>query len=253
MSSSKISLLLLPLLVSILLSTLSNLKVGKALESALNYSLSPILFPLGQGRAFITQKVLLIKNAPSVYKENQNLSQENTSLKSENQTLKDLLSENKITHKYNQYQIVPIRITRVTNLITATTNQDFTQIAKGQPVVSGSNLIGFVDQVKAPIIEIVPLDSDSCPTFPVRTSSNQIAKYSHENRISIISDIPSVSQINLNDTIFTEASPTTPANLVIGTIKRIISSPQEPIQKAEINLESSFSNNPSDLVIITKP
>ena len=55
------------------------------------------------------------------------------------------------------------------------------------------------------------------------------------------------------DPVIPEPGELIPANLIIGKITKIISAQQEPLQKAEVRLETNLRDNPSGLVIILQP
>jgi hypothetical protein len=113
--------------------------------------------------------------------------------------------------------------------------------------------LGFVDRVDSSLIYINSLDSGNLTRFPVKTGSNQTGVFYFENRITQIADLPSENPIILNDTVLTLPTSLIPPNLIVGKIVKIISTPQSPLQKAEVDLDTKISMNISGLVIITKP
>jgi len=255
MSNSKINSLLLPLLISILLTILANLKIGPQINSVISTALSPISLPVSLGKSLVSGNVEFIKNLPQLNSENLDLKKQNSSLLSENQNLKDAITDQSTLKKASSFytEIVPIRIVSIGKTIVATTSQNTDTIKSKQPVVSGSVLLGFVESVSSPVIHITPLDSESVSRFGIHTQQGQAGLYAFNTRTPQIVDLPSENQIILNDPVFTLPSEKLPGNLLIGKITKILTTPQEPLQKAEIKLESGFSLSLTDLVIITKP
>ena len=255
MTFTKINQLLLPLLTSILLSTITSLKVGQKVDSAFNTLLIPVTQPTLVLRNYLTNTIFLLTNLPSINQENQELKNQNAALMSENQSLRAAITDNEtlknITTPY--HSSVPIRVISIGKTITATTSLDLSAVQPDQPVVSGSTLLGFVQSVNAPIIHIVTLDSDRSPRFPVKTYLGQTGTFLFDARVSQITDVPSENPLTLNDSLLTQPTRTLPSGLVIGKVVKILSGPQEPLQKAEIKLDLRFQDGPANLFIITQP
>lgn len=253
MTSSKLNLILLPLLFSILLSTLSKLKVGRSVDFIAYTVLSPIQTPISSLKYLTNRQMSFIKNIPSIYKENQSLKNTNSYLLSQNQSLKDLIKDtSSIETTSSSRKALPVRVISFGNQISTTTTLDSSQVAVGQPVISGSSLIGLVSSIKKPIINIIPLSDDSFPSIQIKTSLGQSGSYQYGNRTSQIINIPSENPVSLNDIVFTEASEKIPANLIIGKITKILTTSQSPLQKAEIKLDTD-STELKDLSIILQP
>jgi len=251
----RISSLLLPLLISVLLSTLSNLYIGRKLNTFFNIALSPITIPTSHTKSLLDETKDLLLDLPHLSRENLELKKINAVLLSENQNLKNAITDQETLKNSSKIftSTIPIRVVSVGNSITATTSFDTNSIKKGQPVISGAILLGFVDRVSNSIIHITPLDSDNLPRFPIKTVMGQSGIYLFENRSSQIADLPSENPINLNDSILTLPTELIPANLVLGRTTKIISTPQSPLQRAEISLDSKLTTKTPDPVIITKP
>jgi len=252
---NKLSILLLPLLVSILLSTLSNLKIGGKINSLTTTLLSPVTHPTAIAKGAIENNLAFIHDLPQINQENLSLKKQNSLLISENQKLKDSLSDQEALKKATSpfKEVVPVRIINIGKTITTTTSHKLDSVKSGQSVISGTTLLGFVDTVSGQVIHVIPLDSDYSSRFGVKTTLGQKGVYVFNSRIPQIIDVPSENPLTLNDTVITLPSEDSPGNLVVGKITKIISSPQEPLQKAEIKLETVFSSNPTDIFIIVKP
>ena len=254
MISTKINLLLLPLLVSILLSTAGKLKVGKSVDVIFYTILSPLHLPVGYLRQTVETQVSFVKSFPKLKKQNTDLLFQNTNLLSENETLKQTLTDSKTILKNQNFKsVLPVRLTGSIGSNSVTSSLPLDKVRVGQPLVSGKILLGTVADIRGSIIIINPLDTDKTPAVMVHTNSGQKGQYRFQNNTPQITDIPSLSPIAYGDYVFTEAAELIPANLVIGKIERIISAQQEPLQKAQIKLETTLRNSPENLIIILQP
>ena len=208
MTYSKLNLLILPLLFSILLATASKLKVGRTVDLFTYAALSPIQIPISSLKHFTDAKISFMKNMPQVYQENQTLKKTNSTLLSENQSLKNLIQDKSILEnlKSPYKSTLPIRVVSIGNQITATTALDIDQLNIGQPVISGSTIIGVVSTIKKPIITITPLTNDNFSNIQIKTSLGQSGIYQYSARTPQIINIPSENPVSLNDTVFTQAS-----------------------------------------------
>jgi len=254
MTSTKINLLLLPLLVSILLSTAGKLKIGNAIDSVFYTILTPIHAPIGFLRQTANSQISLIKSIPLLRQQNKDLISQNSRLLSDNEHLKQSLSDSKITVQETSFKsILPVRLTGSLGSNSVSSTLPLDKVRVGQPLVSGKILLGTVADIKGSVININPLDSDHNQTFSVHTSSGQKGQYKYLANTPQITDIPNLSPITYGDYIFTEPGEFIPANLVIGKVIKIISAQQEPLQKAQIKLETTLSDAPDNLAIILQP
>lgn len=253
MTANKLNSLLLPLLVTILLSTLGKLKIGRTIDNVSYALLSPLQTPVTSLRYFTQNQFSFLVSLPSIYKENRELKNVNSALLSENQNLKNLIQDKADINsiKLPFQSAVPVRVISNGNQITVTTSLDTSQVEIGQPVVSGSVLIGVVSEIKKPIITINTLMDENFPGIQIKTSLGQSGTYQYSSRTPQMINIPSEDPVSLNDNVFTQAGEKIPANLVIGKITKILTSSQSPLQKAEIKLELD-STKIKDLIIITK-
>jgi len=251
----RVNKLILPLLVSILLSTVGTLKIGQDINSLFSVVLSPITSPSSFIRSLLNENFEFFWQLPQINRENQDLKKQNAALLYEIQNLKDAITDQTTLDnaKVSFKEIVPVRVISLGKTISATTSQSTDKIKPGQPVVSGTILLGIVESVSSPIIQIIPLDSENLRRFPIKTQTGQTGIYLFDARTPQIIDLPSENPINLNDSVLTLPTQLVPSGLVVGKITRIISSPQDPLQKAEVKLDSRFSSTTSDLIIITSP
>jgi len=203
----------------------------------------------------LESNLAFIHDLPQINQENLSLKKQNSLLISENQRLKEFLLDQEALKKATSpfKEIVPIRVINIGKTITATSSQNLDLIEPGQAIVSGATLLGFVDTISGQVIHIAPLNSEYSSRFSVNTTLGQKGSYIFSSRIPQIIDVPSENPLTLNDTVMTLPSEDSPGNLIVGKITKIISSPQEPLQKAEIKLETTFSSNPTDIFIIIKP
>jgi hypothetical protein len=57
----------------------------------------------------------------------------------------------------------------------------------------------------------------------------------------------------LGDFVLSEASELIPANLLVGKVTKILTSPQDPIQKGEVSLYETIQHLNDNIVVILKP
>ena len=251
---SKLNSLFLPFLIAVLLSISIKLRIGPTVDSIFYTLLSPIHQPIGFLRRETDRQVSFIKSLPSLQKENRNLLAQNASLRTENEQLKQSITDTKNPNlKTGYHSVLPVRITGSVGNNTVTSSLSLDKVKAGQPLISGTILLGTVSEIKGTVISINPLDTDHANILSVRTSSGQKGFYKFSSNTPQITDIPSLSPIIVNDYVFTEPTPQIPGNLVIGKITKIISSAQEPLQKAQIHPEITLSDNPENLTIILEP
>lgn len=254
MTSSKLNLLILPLLFAILLSAASKLKLGETVDNVFYTILTPIYRPVSFLRQKTDEQLSFVRSLPTLQKTNLILSSQNSELLSENESLKQQLSDLKNPSlKTNFKAVLPVHITGSIGTNTVSSSLSIDKVKIGQPLVSGKTLLGTVSEIKGSVINIKPLDQDRAEVLSVHTTSNQKGTYKFVSNTPQITGIPSLSPIILNDYVFTEPTELIPGNLVIGKIIKIISEAQEPLQKAEIRLDRSLSDNPENLVIVLEP
>lgn len=254
-TSIKINLLLLPLFVSILLSTAGKLKVGRSIDSVVNTILTPVTLPVSKLRLGLENKYNFIKNIAVLEKQNREQKIQVARLLSENEYLKQTIVDKKVIENLqNSFKkIVPVRLSGSTGKFIVSSSSPLTDIRPGQPLVSGNVLLGTVLEVKGSAVTIIPLDSEKSPSFPIRTASGQKGIYKYAENTSQIGDVPSQYPIILGDFVFTEPGELFPGNLIIGKVSTLLTISQEPLQKAELDLYDTLSNNPDNLAIITAP
>jgi cell shape-determining protein MreC len=238
----------------VLLSTVTKLRIGKTVDAVFYSILAPIRLPIGFFRQTTDGQITFIKNLPTLQKENHRLLSENALLLSTNEQLKQSLADTQNPNlKSNFHSVLPVRITGSVGSDTVTSSQSLDAVKPGQPLVSGTILLGTVSSVKGSVINIKPLDEDGADILSVHTSSGQKGFYKFVANTPQITDIPSLSPVITGDYLFTEPTPLIPANLVIGKILKITSGAQEPLQKAEVRLETTLSDNPDNLTLILQP
>ncbi len=254
-NSQKINLLLLPLLASILLSIVSELKVGPKVDALFYSILSPATSPIAKLRLFSENQYTYVKNISTIEKQNRDQKNQISRLLTENEYLKQAITDKKVLDnlKNTFKKAVPVRISGSTGKFVVSSSLPLTDVKPGQPLVSGNVLLGTVLEVKGPAVTIIPLESEKSPSFPLRTASGQKGFYKYTNNHPQITDIPSQNPIVLGDFVFTEPGELFPGNLIIGKIARLLTINQEPLQKAEIVLYDTLDNNPDNLAIVTLP
>ncbi len=255
MTTTKINLLFLPLLVSILLVTASKLKVGPTIDSFFYSLFYPITLPISKLRLISEQQISQIKGFPLLGRQIADLKNQNATLISENETLKQLVSDQKnLSNLQSPFKkVLPVHLIGSNGSFTVSSSFPLDKVRPGQVLIAGNILLGTVSEIKGSVVTITPLDSGKVPPFSVHTSSGQKGTYKYLNHLSQISDIPSQSPINLGDFILTEPHELFPGNLLVGKTVRLLSTSQEPLQKAEISLYSSLNDNLQNLAIILEP
>jgi len=254
MNNSKL-LFLPPLLVSILLFTVSNLKLGLFLN---NFSLAvfgPVVKPIAFARLDLQKKQNFFQNLPEINKQNREQKVLISQLIWENETLKQAFKESKTQEllQNNYKKVLPIKISSLTGKIIATSTQPLTEVKPGMPVVASNILLGVVTEVGNNSLNIISLEDDLFPNLAIHGATGPKGVFRHSSGTSQIVNVSSQTPLILGDFVLTETTDTIPANLLIGKITKLLTSPQEPIQKGEINIYDSFQNSPDNIVVILKP
>ncbi len=255
MTSTKINSILIPLFCAILLTTVSKLKVGSKVDSVFYTLLYPVSTPISNLRLYSEKKYLLIKNFSVLEKQNREQKNQIASLISENEYLKQSITDKKVLDnlKNTFKSVVPVRLTGSSGKFVVSSSLSLDNVRPGQPLVSGSVLLGTVKDIKNNTVTITPLSSEKSPAFPVRTASGQKGLYKFVDNSPQIVDVPSQSPIILGDLVLTEPGDLFPGSLIIGKTVRLLTVSQEPLQKAEISLYDTLDSSPDNLAIITQP
>lgn len=255
MTHSKINQLFLPLLVAILLSTASKTKIGIPLNNFFFTITYPIHSPISSLRFFTTSKVNYLKNLPQVEKQNRELKILTAHYITENEILKQKITDQKTVNDLTQnfHEILPVRLAGSTGKFTVSSLTPSTKIKIGQPLVTGTVLLGFVSSIAGNTYTITQLDSNKIIPFPLRSSSGPKGFYKYLDQTPQIVDVPSQNPLILGDFLITEPTDVIPSNLLVGKISRLISTSQEPLQKAAISLYDTLENSPDNLAIVLVP
>lgn len=255
MTSAKLNSILLPLFFAILLTTVSKLTVGTKVDSFFYTILYPISAPISSLRLFTEKRYLSFKNFSLIEKQNREQKNQIASLISENEYLKQSIVDKKILDnlKNTFKSVIPVRLTGSSGKFVVSSSLPLDNVRPGQPLVSGSVLLGTVKDVKNNTVTITPLSSDKSPAFPVRTSSGQRGLFKFVDNNPQLVDVPSQSPIILGDIVLTEPGDLFPSSLIIGKTSRLLTVSQEPLQKAEISLYDTLDSSPDNLAIITSP
>jgi len=239
---------LTPLLISILLFVSSKLKPLKPGYQKLTTTLISLHQPINQLRNQLNQTKQFITSLPSIHYQNLSLKAENNQLKTQNLLLKNQL--NLKDFKNPSWTTVPVRIIKVGQIITATTNQT-DQLKPGMPLIYSTNLIGLIQKVSSPIVYILPLTHPEI-NFPVQISQDIKGDFVFQNQTPQMINIANPNTPIQHDTVFTLPTEQIPEGLIVGQVSQTLTKPSNPIQKVEIKLPL----NPSQITfghIITNP
>ena len=210
--------------------------------------------PIGYLRQAVDTQVSFIRSLPKLKQQNKDLVSQNSNLLTENEQLRQAIVDIKtVALPQNFRSVLPVRLTGSIGNNSVSSSLPLDKVKRGQPLIFGKILLGTVADIKGSVINITPLDSDRIEVFAVRTSSGQKGQYKFISNTPQITDIPSLSPIAFGDYVFTEPGELIPGNLIIGKITKIISAQQEPLQKAQIKLETTLRNTTDGLVIILEP
>lgn len=237
-----------PLLISLLLFTLSRIPQVDPLTSLPIRLIQPLYSPISQLGRNLQNKQHLIASLPQTQYENLTLKQENTQLQTQVLLLKNQLQYD--TAPSINWPTQPIKIVSLSPLVTATA-PDLSLIQPGQPLVDSTAILGIVTEVKPPLIYITPLTHPDI-RLDIQTIDQIKAEYVFTNQTPQITNLPSQTPISQNTTIYTLPTQYIPEGLVVGTTTQPLSNPQQPLQKIEIKLNTPINQtqNPS---IITNP
>lgn len=245
-----------PLLLTILLSIISNLKTGEQINSFLSLVFSPLIAPVSYLNHVTTTKVSYLKSLPLLDLQNRQQKVLIAHLLWQNENLKTALkNENTEKLSQNNYQkVISVEIVGTSGKYLATTTQNTAEILPGMPLVSGNILLGFVtEKINDKTVRLLTLDQSSILPVVVHTASGQKGVYKFLESSPQIVNVPSQTPLILGDFVLTEAAENIPANLLVGKITEILTAPQDPLQKGKIDLYDSLENNPDNLAIIVRP
>ncbi len=244
-----------PLLLSILLFTIHNLKVGSFVENSINFIFSPLTSPLLETRSYYQKQISLLQSLPETGKQNREQKVLIAHLIWENENLKQSLKESKIESnaKSNYEKVIPIKVTIASGKIIATSTQPLTELKSGMPVVSGNILLGQVTEISSTNINLISLNDPLFPPIPVRGASGPTGVFRYQNNLAQIINVSSQTPLILGDFILTESTDLIPANLLVGKLTKLTTSPQEPLQKGEITLYDTIQNSLENIVVVVKP
>lgn len=237
-----------PLLVSLLLLTLSHIPQANSLTSFPTHLIHPFYSPLSQIGQKLQKKQQLLTHLPQTQYQNLILRQENAQLQTQLLLLKNQLHYDSVPSP--NWPSQSVKIINLSPLVTATTT-DLSSIQPGQPLVDSTALLGIVTEVKPPLIYITPL-THSDIHLNIQTLDQIQAEYVFTNQTPQITNLPSQTPIPENTTIYTLPTQYLPEGLVVGTTTQSLSNPQQPLQKIKIKLNTPINQaqNPS---IITSP
>ena len=238
--------------MSILLTVGSFLNLIPPLNSLLFSLLSPLLQPLAAAKSGQTRLSHFIVSLPTVYGENTKLKNENALLRIKVGQLNQALNNQVLVASLsrNRWQVQPVQLVGLGNLVIFT-SQDFIGIGPGQPVVSGSSLVGLVKEVQAPIIKVIPLNHQEIK-LAVALETGAQGDYVYKASQPYIINLPSDTAFNSKTTVFTLPTQHIPENLVVGQIEKIVSDQTNPTKEATLTLDQEITSA-TNFFIITKP
>lgn len=240
--------ILSPLLISLLLFTLSHIPQVNSLTSLPTRLVHPFYSPLSQLGQKLNNQQQLISSLPQTQYQNLILKQENTQLQTQLLLLKNQLHYDSIPSL--NWPSQSVKIINLTPLVIVTTS-NLSLIQPGQPLVDSTALLGIVTEVKPPLIYITPLTHPDIH-LNIQTLDQIQAEYIFTDQTPQITNLPSQTPIPENTTIYTLPTQYLPEGLIIGTTTQPLSNPQQPLQKIKIKLNTPINQaqNPS---IITNP
>lgn len=184
MTSTKINLLLLPLLVSILLSTAGKLKIGKTLDNVFYTILTPIHMPVGYLRQVADTQISFISSLPKLKQQNKDLIFQNSRLLSENEQLKQSIVDSKTAILTQNFKsVLPVRLTGSIGNNSVSSSLPLDKVKKGQPLIFGKILV-IISRFFPYILPLVKKGSinlfltlPKLPTFPVSHRSPLVTTF----------------------------------------------------------------------------
>lgn len=238
--------------LSILLTTGSFLNLTRPLSALLFSLLSPLVQPLTAARGDQTRLLHFISSLPTVESENAKLKNENNLLKIKLDRLSEAISNRTLVASLsaNRWQVQPVKLVGLGNLVIFT-SQDFAAILPGQPVVSGSSLVGLVKEVQKPIIKVIPLNHREIK-LAVQLETGAKGDYVYKGSRPYIINLPSDTVFNSKTTVFTLPTEHIPENLVVGQIEKIVTNQASPTKEASLNLDQEIGAA-GPFFIITRP
>lgn len=234
-----------PLLISLLLLTLSHIPQVDSLTSLPIRLVQPFYSPLSQLGQKLENQQQLFASLPQTQYQNLILKQENTQLQTQLLLLKNQLHYGSVPSP--NWPSQSVKIINLSPLVTATA-PDLSLIQPGQPLVDSTALLGIVTEIKPPLIYITPL-THSDIHLNIQTLDQIQAEYVFTDQTPQITNLPSQTPIPENTTIYTLPTQYLPEGLVVGTTTQSLSNPQQPLQKIKIKLNTPINQAQSPSII----
>lgn len=241
-------------LISILLFTTSNLKIGQYTKIVFNALLYPLTGFLHYYESLYQTKLVFVKNLPNLNKQNREQKVFISYLIRENENLKQSLHDANIQNNFkdNYQKVIPIKISGFQNKLAATTTQNISEIKSGMPIITGNILLGLITQVNQSSLEVISLENEQLPPISLKSASGPEGSFKYINGVPQIINVPSQTPLILGDFVLTNPNDLIPANLLVGKISKIITTPQDPLQKAELTLYETLENKPEETVVVVQ-
>jgi len=187
-----------------------------------------------------------LKDLPSIYDQNQNLSTENQKLKLALKKYTDDQQVPDITTSFSK--TIPLRLVGESDQLLFT-SKDLSGIGIGQPVIIERQIIGLVREVTSRLIKVLPI-TDPNTKLPVQLETGLKGNYVVEKNSPIVTSLSNDAIYSPNTLVLTLPTDLIPENLIIGEIERVISSSADPFQKVKVKISKPTSSN---YLLILKP
>ncbi len=208
------------------------------LKLSLTTLTSPLRIPATNSRLYIQNRLSFLKQLPNKQQTIDNLNSQNTQLQSQLLTLQELKDQNQHLKQLLDVPAVaqaPIQPARVTGLsrYAYIDHGAISHIKPGYAVISGSSLLGIIEQVN-PRTSSVRLLTDPQIQIPAKTSKGQTGQVIFQSQTLRFTQVSPDPALTADQPVFTQGTDDYPSGLLIGTINQVQPAQTDVYQSASL-------------------
>lgn len=211
------------------------------LKLSLTTITSPLRIPASNSRLYLQNKLSLLKQLPNKQQAIDQLKNQNAQLQNQLLTLQDLKDQNQQLKQLldvpaaAQAPIQPARITGLSRYAYID-HGSTSHIKPGYAVISGSSLLGIINQVN-PRTSSVRLLTDPQIQISAKTNKGQTGQVIFQKQTLRFTQVSPDPTLTVDQPVYTQGTDNYPSGLLIGTIRQV--------QPAQTNVYQSASLTPA--------
>ena len=208
------------------------------LKLSLTTLTTPLRTPATNSRLYLQNKLVFLKQLPNKQQTIDNLKSQNAKLQSQLLTLQELKDQNQnLKQILNVPSIAqaPIQPARVTGLsrYAYIDHGDISHIKPNYAVISGSSLLGIVEQVN-PRTSSVRLLTDPQIQIPAKTDKGQTGQVVFQRQRLHFTQVSPDPILTTGQPVFTQGTDNYPSGLLIGNIDQVQPAQTDVYQSASL-------------------